>query len=53
MTFFVIEYLVKSITFFFFDIYFIWNNFDPVEIENENRKEPTFLQELSSFVLDK
>ena len=38
-----IDYLVKSIMFFFFDMYFIFNNFNPVEIENENRKPPTFL----------
>jgi hypothetical protein len=34
------DYLVKSIRFFFFDMYFIFQNFDPVEIENENRKTP-------------
>ena len=48
----IIDYLVKSILFFFLDIYFILNNFVPVEIENENRKEPTFLEELSYFILD-
>jgi len=39
----IVDYLVKSIMFFFFDMYFIMNNFNPVEIENENRKIPTFL----------
>ena len=47
-----VDYLAKSILFFFFDIYFIWNHFVPVEIENENRKEPTFLEDLSSFIFD-
>lgn len=52
MTSLIVDYLAKSIIFLFFDFYFIFNNFDPVEIENENRKEPAFLEKLSTYILD-
>jgi hypothetical protein len=50
MTSLIVDYLVKSIVLFLFDFYFIWN---PLNIEeDEKEKEPTFLEELSSFILD-
>lgn len=48
MTSLIVDYLVKSMFLFFFDFYFIWNPIDAAENDNG----PTFLEELSSFILD-
>ena len=50
MTSLIVDYLAKRIIFLFFDFYFIWNPLVPL---NENReKNPTFLEKLSTFILD-
>lgn len=48
----IVDYLVKSILFFCFDIYFILN---PIILPNpreDNEQEPTFLEELATYILD-
>ena len=49
MTSIIVDYLVKSIILLIFDIYFIWNPLIPEE--NDDVKEPTFLEELSTYIL--
>ena len=52
MTLWFVEYLAKSIIFLFFDFYFIWN-LDPLVPDNEDPEdELTFLEALSSYILD-
>lgn len=51
MTSLIVDYLVKSIILFLFNFYFIWNPLN-IEEDNEAKKEPTFLEELSTYILD-
>ena len=47
-----IDYYVKQIILFFFDIYYIMNFFVKREDINEKEAERTFLEELTSLILD-
>jgi hypothetical protein len=52
MTSLIVDYLAKSILLFLFDFYFIWN---PLVLEGEEEaraREPTYLEELSKYILD-
>jgi hypothetical protein len=50
MTSLIVDYLAKSIIFFFFVIYYILNMIVPVNPREEN--ESTFLEDLSTYILD-
>ena len=52
MTSLIVDYLAKSILLFLFDFYFIWNPLVLEEDEKEEKKEPTYLEKLTSFILD-
>ena len=52
MTSWMVDYLVKSILFLFFDFYFIWNPLIPPIPREEKEQSPTFLEELSMYILD-
>ena len=52
MTSLIVDYLAKSILLFLFDFYFIWNPLVLEEEEREREKEPSFLEELSTYILD-
>jgi len=51
MTSLIVDYLAKSILLFLFDFYFIWNPL-VLEEEREKEKEPTFLEDLATYIFD-